>query len=118
MVLMSTAAPPMPHAEDQLDRVFSALSDRTRRALLQRLAAGPAVISELARPFDMSLPAVSKHLRVLESAGLVSRRKDGRVHRCTLSAEPLRDVAGWVSYYEAFWDGTLASLANHLENGA
>lgn len=104
----------MPYTEDQLDRVFGALSDRTRRALLRRLAGGPAVISELAKPFDMSLPAVSKHLRVLENAGLVSRRKDGRVNRCTMSAEPLRDVASWVSFYEAFWDGTLASLADHL----
>jgi len=106
----------MPYPEDRLDRVFGALSDRTRRALLQRLAGGPAVISELARPFDMSLPAVSKHLRVLEKAGLVSRSKDGRVNRCTLSAAPLRDIAAWVSYYEEFWDGTLASLADHLEH--
>ena len=111
---MSTPALPMPCTDTQLDRVFGALSDRTRRALLQRLAEGPAGINELATPFDMSLPAVSKHLRVLENAGLVSRSKDGRVNRCTLSAEPLRDVAAWVSFYESFWDGTLASLADHL----
>lgn len=104
----------MAYSEDRLDLVFGALSDRTRRALLLRLAGGPAGIKELAKPFDMSLPAVSKHLRVLEKAGLVSRNKDGRVNRCTLSATPLRDVASWVSFYETFWDGTLASLADHL----
>ena len=104
----------MHKTDAQLDRVFGALSDRTRRALLQKLADGPAGINELAAPFNMSLPAVSKHVRVLENAGLVRRCKDGRVNRCTLSAAPLRDVQAWVNFYEAFWDGSFASLADHL----
>jgi DNA-binding transcriptional ArsR family regulator len=108
---------PVPVAEDRLDHVFGALSDRTRRAILRRLAGGPAMVSELAQPFDMSLPAVSKHLRVLEKAGLVHRRIDGRVHRCTLRAAPLGDAASWMKFYEEFWDGTLDALAGHLENG-
>ncbi|MSO65794.1 MAG: ArsR family transcriptional regulator [Alphaproteobacteria bacterium] len=88
-------------AEDQLDRVFYALSDRTRRALLARLAEGPAMITELAAPFAMSRPAVSKHIRVLEAAKLVDRAVDGRVHRCSLSAEPLADIQQWLARYRA-----------------
>lgn len=94
--------------------MFHALADRTRRALLARLARGPAAIGELARPFDMSLPAVSKHLRVLEAARLVERRIDGRVHRCALDASPLRDADAWLAYYREFWDETLAALERHF----
>lgn len=113
---MSSAQARVP-AADRLDRVFHALADRTRRALLARLARGPAAIGELARPFDMSLPAVSKHLRVLEDARLVERKIDGRVHRCALEAAALRDADAWLAHYRVFWDETLASLAEHLADG-
>lgn len=103
-------------SDDALDRVFRALGDRTRRSILKRLASGPAKITELAEPFDMSLPAVSKHVRVLERAGLIERTIDGRVHECALSAEPMRDVAEWVARYRAFWEGTLDSLAAYVED--
>jgi DNA-binding transcriptional ArsR family regulator len=99
----------------QLDLVFHALSHRTRRALLARLARGPAMVTELARPFHMSLPAVSKHLKVLERAHLVARIVEGRVHRCSLAAEPLKEVEHWLDHYRAFWAGTLDSLARYVE---
>lgn len=102
-------------SDDQLDRVFGALSDRTRRAVLARLARGSAMVSELAAPFDMSLPAVSRHLKVLEQARLVDRAVDGRVHRCTLGAAPLHDVQRWLEHYRGFWEGTLDALANYVE---
>src|SRR5438270_13117494 len=103
-------------AEEQLDAVFHALSDRTRRALVARLAQGPAKITDLARPFDMSLPAVSKHVRVLERARLVRRSVDGRVHRCSLRGEPLGSAENWLRRYRSFWEGTLDSLASYVEN--
>ena len=101
--------------EDRLDRVFHALSDRTRRALLHRLARGPASVSELAEPFAMSRPAVSKHLQVLEDAALIARAIDGRVHRCSIEARPLRDSAQWLEAYRAFWDETLGALAAYVD---
>jgi DNA-binding transcriptional ArsR family regulator len=102
--------------EDRLDRVFHALSDRTRRALLQRLAHGPASVSELAKPFAMSRPAVSKHLQVLEGAALIARAIDGRVHRCSIAALPLRETAQWLEPYRVFWDETLLALAAYVDN--
>jgi len=102
--------------EDQLDRVFGALADRTRRALLARLAEHSAMVTELAAPFDMSLPAVSRHIRVLEHARLVQREVDGRVHVCTLQAEPLKAVEAWLRHYRHFWTGTLDALARYVEN--
>jgi len=93
-----------------LDRTFAALSDSTRRAILARLAEGEATVGELARPFRVSRPAISKHLRVLERAGLVQRERDGRVSRCELDAEPMREVAEWVERYHEFWGGRLDSL--------
>ncbi len=104
-----------PSAPDRLDRVFQALSDRTRRALLARLAEGSATVSELARPFPMSLPAVSKHLRVLEAARLVVREVDGRLHRCSLAPAPLLDVEHWLEYYRSFWDETLDALGRYVD---
>ena len=101
--------------EGQLDLVFRALGDPTRRALLARLADKPAMVTELAQPFAMSLPAVSRHIRVLEKAGLVARTVDGRVHHCSLSATPLKDVEKWLSQYRRFWEGTLDSLARYVE---
>jgi DNA-binding transcriptional ArsR family regulator len=98
-----------------LDSTFAALSDATRRGILARLASGEASVTALAAPYEMSLPAVSKHLRVLESAGLVSRRKDGRVQRCRLVAEPLQGAADWIEHYRRFWEAQFDSLARYLE---
>lgn len=99
-----------------LDSTFAALSDATRRGILARLATGEASVTELAKPYDMSLPAVSKHLRVLESAGLVARSKDGRVHRCRLEAAPMKSAADWIAHYRQFWEAQLDSLQRYLEN--
>lgn len=98
----------------RLDAVFSALSDATRRAILMRLSRGSANVTELARPFEMSLPAVSKHLRVLERAGLIERRIDGRVHRCRLEAKPMDEAARWIERYRVFWEGQFESLDRYL----
>ena len=102
-------------AEERLDAVFHALGDRTRRALLARLAKAPAMITQLAQPFAMSLPAVSRHIRVLEEAGLIVRSDDGRVHRCSFEAAPLKSVEGWLRHYRRFWEGNLDSLARYVE---
>jgi DNA-binding transcriptional ArsR family regulator len=101
--------------DDRLDVVFRALAHRTRRALLARLAEGSHRVTELAEPESMTLPAVSKHLRVLERAGLVMRDIDGRVHRCSLGPAPLRDVQHWLDHYRQFWDHSLDSLARYVE---
>jgi DNA-binding transcriptional ArsR family regulator len=102
-----------------LDSTFAALSDATRRGILARLAQqGETSVSDLAAPYKMSLPAVSKHLRVLQNAGLVSRQKDGRVHRCRLRAEPMQDAAAWIEHYRQFWEAQLDSLARYLEDSA
>jgi DNA-binding transcriptional ArsR family regulator len=98
-----------------LDATFGALADPTRRAILARLARGEAMVTELAEPFAMSLPAISKHLRVLESAGLLQREIDGRVHRCRLAVEPMKDAAGWIEQYRAFWETQFDALAKYLE---
>ena len=100
----------------RLDRTFSALSDPTRRAILARLALGEASVGELADPFEISLPAVSRHLKALEAAGLTSRRRDGRVHHCRLETEPLRDAAVWIADYHRFWEGQLDRLAQYLDD--
>jgi DNA-binding transcriptional ArsR family regulator len=104
-----------PRREDRLDRVFGALSDRTRRALLRRLERSPAMVTELAAPFAMSLPAVSKHLRVLERAGLVRRTIDGRVHTCALRPEPLEEADRWLARYRTLWEDSLEALALFVE---
>jgi DNA-binding transcriptional ArsR family regulator len=101
--------------EAQLDAVFHALGHRGRRALLTRLARSPAMITELAAPFAMSLPAVSRHIRVLEQAGLVTRTVDGRVHRCSLDPRRLRSARDWLDHYRAFWDESLEALARYAE---
>ena len=97
-----------------LDRTFGALADPTRRAILSALMLGQASISELARPHRMSLPAVMKHVRVLEQAGLVSQSKSGRTRFCHLAAEPLKHAQSWISQYHAFWEGTFDSLERFL----
>ena len=100
---------------DPLSRLFHALADPTRRRLLARLTVGPSKVTDLARPYRMSLPAVSKHLRVLERAGLVARTIDGRVHRLTLTGEPLREVETWLDPYRAYWASALDALKADLE---
>jgi len=102
-------------SDDRLDLIFRALSDRTRRALLARLGEAPAKITDLAAPFEMSLPAVSKHVRVLERAGLVRRAVDGRVHRCALDPGPLEEADRWLARYRELWEDALESLARYVE---
>jgi DNA-binding transcriptional ArsR family regulator len=97
-----------------LDRVFSALSDPTRRGVLDSLAGGSLAVSELAAPHGMSLPGFMKHLRVLEDAGLIAREKEGRVVSCELSALPMKTASAWMSRYEKFWSDKLDSLARYL----
>jgi DNA-binding transcriptional ArsR family regulator len=108
----------MRSTEDRLDHLFGALSDRTRRKMVARLAQAPATIGELAKPFAMSLPAASKHVRVLERAGLVRRTIEGRIHRCDLQRKRLRDANEWIERYTRFWDDTLDALAAFVEDPA
>lgn len=98
-----------------LDAVFRALSDSTRRSLLRRLAGGGVLVKDLARPFAMSKQAVSKHLQVLEEAGLVEKVAEGRSTRVRLRAEPLRHIDDWISFYSGFWAGSLAALGNLVD---
>jgi DNA-binding transcriptional ArsR family regulator len=102
--------------DHQLDLVFGALADATRRRILARLAVGEATVGELAAPFEISRPAISKHLKVLERAGLIHRTRDGRVRRCELDAGPLHDASEWVGRYREFWVDRLDALAAYLEN--
>ena len=99
----------------QLDAAFSALADATRRDILARLARGDATVGELAEPYEMSLAAVSKHLKVLEGAGLISRGRDAHWRPCHLETAPLQAVAKWVEGYEHFWNRNLDSLGNYLD---
>jgi len=99
----------------QLDATFAALADPTRRAILSRLAAGAAPVTELAAPFKMSLPAVSKHLKVLQRAGLISRGRDAQRRPCTLEAVPLKEVADWVAHYQRFWEQSFDRLDAYLQ---
>lgn len=101
-------------ANDQLSVVFSALADPTRRAILARLADGEASVNELAEPFSMSLPAVSKHLKVLERAGLITRGRNAQWRPCRLEADPLKDVSEWVLDYQRFWDESYQRLDDYL----
>lgn len=102
-------------SEEALDRLFHALSDATRRRLLAQLALGPSKVTDLARPFAMSLPAVSKHLRILEEAGLAARTVDGRVHRLRLTGGPLEAVETWLDPFRSFWDQSLRDLREDLK---
>lgn len=99
---------------NQLDQTFAALSDATRRAIVARLAEGEASLSALADPFDMSLTAVSKHVRVLSDAGLVAVEKRGRTRHCRLQAAPMKDAAEWLAFYRRFWEDQFDALARHL----
>lgn len=100
-------------AVDQLSRTFGALADPTRRVILARLASGEATVTELAEPFAMSLPAVSKHLKVLERAGLVTRSREAQWRPCRLDAGPLAGIASWVDHYRRFWDASFDRLDEH-----
>ena len=99
---------------DQLTRTFSALADPTRRAILARLAAGETSVTSLAAPFDISLPAISRHLKVLEQAGLISRGRDAQWRPARLEAGPLEEVAGWVERYRRFWDKSFDRMDAYL----
>ncbi|MGV3616757.1 MAG: ArsR/SmtB family transcription factor [Fimbriimonas sp.] len=99
---------------DPLSATFAALADPTRRAILARLASGETSVKELAKPFDMTLPAITKHLKVLENAGLIARSRDAQWRPCRLEAAPLRDVAGWVEEYRRFWDESFDRLDEYL----
>jgi DNA-binding transcriptional ArsR family regulator len=100
---------------DPLSATFAALADPTRRAILARLANGEATVTELAEPFQMSLPGVSKHLKVLESAGLISKGRDAQWRPCRLEGKPLRDVAEWMDTYRRFWDESMDRLDDYLQ---
>ena len=99
----------------RLDATFAALADPTRRAILARLAEGPAAVGELAAPFEISAPAVSRHLKVLERAGLISREKRAQWRRCRLEPEALTAAADWIEHTRAFWEGRFDALARYLE---
>ncbi len=101
--------------KDRLDRTFSALADPTRRAILARLTTGEASVTELAAPFDMTLPAVSKHLKVLERAGLIARGRERQWRPARLEAEPLKDVAEWIERYRRFWEESYDRLDEYLQ---
>ncbi|MGA7671270.1 MAG: metalloregulator ArsR/SmtB family transcription factor [Nitrolancea sp.] len=100
---------------DQLSQIFAALADPTRRAILERLTQGEANVTELAEPFDMSLPAVSKHLKVLERAGLITRGRDAQWRPCRLEAAPLKDVSDWAERYRRYWDASFNRLDAYLK---
>ena len=101
--------------QDQLSTTLSALADPTRRAILARLALGEASVNELAEPFDMSLPAVSKHLKVLEKAGLISRGREAQWRPCKLEAGPLKDLNAWLDNYRQFWEESFDKLDLYLQ---
>lgn len=104
----------MTPASDRLTATFSALADPTRRAILARLTLGETSVGELAEPFDMSLPAISKHLKVLERAGLIARGRDAQRRPCRLAAAPLHEVSDWVATYRRFWEQRLDRLEAYL----
>jgi DNA-binding transcriptional ArsR family regulator len=101
-------------ATDRLSSIFSALADPTRRAILARLDSGEATVGELSQPFSMSQPAISKHLKVLERAGLIAKSREAQWRLCRLEGAPLRDVAEWMEPYRRFWDESFRRLDDHL----
>ncbi|MEO6192098.1 MAG: metalloregulator ArsR/SmtB family transcription factor [Thermoanaerobaculia bacterium] len=99
---------------DHLSAIFSALADPTRRAILARLTTGEASVTELAEPFEMSMPAISKHLKVLERAGLIARGREAQWRPCRLEAEPLKEAADWLEHYRRFWEQSFDRLGEYL----
>lgn len=104
------------HTSALLDRTFAALSDPTRRSILQNLMEGERCVTDLAKPHRMSLPAISKHLRVLEQAGLVHRQRRGRMHRLKLEAKPMQEAQAWIEHYRQFWEASLDRLDSYLKD--
>ncbi len=100
---------------DKLSLTFAALADPTRRAILARLSGGEASVSDLAKPFDMSMPAITKHLKVLENAGLISKGREAQYRPCKLNGDPLKEVAGWVEQYRRFWEESFDRLDAYLK---
>jgi DNA-binding transcriptional ArsR family regulator len=100
---------------DHLNATFAALADPTRRAILARLTSGDATVLELAEPFDMSLPAISKHLKVLERAGLISRGRDAQRRPCRIQGAPLKEATEWIDQYRRFWEGSFDRLDDYLK---
>ena len=100
---------------DRLSTTFAAIADPTRRAILARLSRGEAAVKDLARPFDMTLPAISKHLKVLEKAGLIERSRDAQSRPCALRAKPLKEAASWIDRYRAFWEERFDRLDDYLK---
>ena len=100
----------------QLDSTFAALADPTRRAIVQRLASGRATVKELASPFAISLPAISKHLKILEKAGFLSRTKDGRTHHCELNTAPLKAANDWLVWHQQYWEQRFDALEEYLHS--
>jgi DNA-binding transcriptional ArsR family regulator len=103
-------------SSDHLTATFSALADPTRRAILARLISGEASVTQLAEPFEISMPAISKHLKVLERAGLIARGREAQWRPCRLEAGPLKDVADWVQHYRRFWEQSLDRLNEYLQS--
>ena len=103
-----------PTSTEQLDATFSALADPTRRAILARLASGETSVSELAEPFEMSMPAISKHLKVLQRAGLIERGREAQWRPCRLAAAPLKEASDWLEHYRRFWDEAFDRLEHYL----
>jgi DNA-binding transcriptional ArsR family regulator len=106
---------PAATAPDRISTTFAALADPTRRAILERLATGDASVTEIAEPFEMSLPAVSKHLKVLERAGLIARSREAQWRPCRLEAAPLRDADEWIERYRSFWEQSFDRLDHYLQ---
>lgn len=99
---------------DRLNETFAALADPTRRAIVMRLATGEATVNEIAEPFEISLPAISRHLKVLEQAGLIARSRSGQLRPCRIEAGPLKEIADWVDHYRGFWDQSFDRLDTFL----
>lgn len=114
--MLSTTALDEQKSEEKLDLIFRALGHRVRRAIMRTLSQNPSLVTEIAAPFDMALPTVSKHIRVLEEAGLVVRSVDGRIHRCSFGPEPLHFLETWLTQYRPFWEGNLDSFAAYAES--
>jgi DNA-binding transcriptional ArsR family regulator len=106
----------MQQANGNLDQVFFALSDSTRRAILSRLSQGSTTIGELAQPFEMSSPAISKHMKILQNAGLIERRIKGRQHHCSLATGALKTAEDWINFHRKFWESRLDALDDLLRN--
>ncbi|MGH1351988.1 MAG: ArsR/SmtB family transcription factor [Methyloligellaceae bacterium] len=106
------------YESENLDKTFAALADPTRRAIMFQLSRGEQTVTELAEPFDMSMAAVSKHIRILANADLIIQRREGRIRKCSLQSDTLRNASQWMDYYKQFWSGALDSLEQYLDAGA